>query len=198
MKRAIAAAALAAVFCVATIANAAPGNGNGNGQGNGQGNGRSESAGPGNSGGNGKGNGPGNGLGKGLLEIGSNGKSAAAHSAKADPLHPSRLGRLNGFINASPNALANASGKSTLGLISKVYAGYLDAYLAEVTPEGQALQIDEMAAVLEQVANKPLTPEIVIAINEKLASVDSTREETLALADPVLLADQIVDAANAN
>ncbi len=49
--------------------------------------------------------------------------------SKEDAMHPSNLGRLNGFLNASPQALANASPNSAVGTLSKTYR---DALLANV------------------------------------------------------------------
>jgi len=161
MKRMIVAGALIAVLGVAGVAHSAPGNGNGNGQGNG--NSANAGSSPGNSGGNGVGNG--NGLGKGLLEAGTRGNSTAA-LAKDDPLHPRNVGKFNGFLHASPRALANASEKSAIGLISKVYATVLDEYFLG----GDVAKIDTMATLLEQVANKPLTEELVLAINDRIVT----------------------------
>ena len=124
----------------------------------------------------------------------SNGNSAAAHAAKDDPLHPSNIGRFNGFLHASPNALANASEKSSIGMISKLYAAELGFYLAT----GAEINATNMASLLEQVANKPLTPELITAINDKLAEASLVDPLLYGMSDKALLADQIISAATLN
>jgi hypothetical protein len=182
MKSMIIAGAMVAVLGIAGVAHAAPGNGNGQGNGNSA---NAESS-PGNSGGNGVGNGHG----KGLIEAGTKGNSAAA-LAKDDPLHPRNVGKFNGFLHASPQALANASATSFIGILANEYAVELGAYLG-----GDLTRAEAMAAILEQIANKPLTPELITAINDKIAEAQLVDPIAYGMSDKTILVDQISTAAN--
>ena len=148
----------------------------GNGGGNGGGNSGNHS------GGNGNGNGnAGNG---GSSK--SSGKSSAASKDKSEKLKKntngqmaSSAGRLNGVLHASPQAIAQASPKSAIGRVAKVYGGLLSSYLnpAEGTT---APSIDDVAAALADAANKPLTPGLIAAVYQKLLSSSPTLAESLA------------------
>jgi hypothetical protein len=164
-------------------------------------------------GGNGKGNAGANGNGNGASNgNGANGNGANAAAAATqhgdpqnetklahdDPLHPHNLGRLNSFFNASSSALQNASEGSALGLISQVYAGQLSAYIgasaavaANVDPlaltqleAAAAADLEAAAMTLATVANKPLSPEIVAAVHERLASENPGDPALAGLANP--------------
>jgi hypothetical protein len=150
------------------------GGGNGNGNDNGGSNGRGNSQDKDHAS-----NGQGKGLSKDLdneeADIATNGYAYGKQSkvAKDDPMHPSNLGRLNGFFNASSTALKNASPNSAIGIVSQTYRDALSAYLGsleEDTEEQQEEALDDLAAVLAQAANKPLSPEQIEAINERLAT----------------------------
>ncbi len=81
------------------------------------------------------------------------------------------LGKLNGFFNASPNALRNASASSSIGKISVVYAGLLQSYIDSVgATEGTeaAPSLLDLQNALLDATNKPLSPEIVASINQRL------------------------------
>ena len=80
------------------------------------------------------------------------------------------LGKLNGFFHASDTALAKASEDSAIGKISVVYAGLLNQYLLSGGTEPTAA---EVATALESAANKPLSPEIVAAVNARLLLTDA-------------------------
>ena len=173
-------------------------------------------------GGKGKGNGHGHGHGhdKGVGTDESQqataikGKGHKGHLAKTDPMHPSNLGRLNGFLHASPQALLNASANSAIGILSKTYAEALAGYLAAgdtTTTTTTTVTEADLAAILAKAANKQLTGEQIIAINEKLMAVDpdlaalgettvtnpdGTTTTTNSLTDPAL-ADALADEANA-
>lgn len=115
---------------------------------------------------NGKGNGGSNGN-----SGNSNSQTASAQPANDKGKAASGLGKLNGFMHASPNALAHASPKSAIGKVSIVYAGLLGNYLAPpagTTPPTLA----EVAAALAAAANKPLTAGIIAAINQKLLAAN--------------------------
>jgi hypothetical protein len=136
-------------------------------------------------GGNGKGHGNGNARGHGNgLNTGDDVQEAKAPPGKSklaeddedtlteddeDSLHANELGRLNGFMHASPQALANASPNSAIGKISKEYRDALLGFTGtgEEAPD-EAITEEELAGILAEAANKPLTGEQVIAIHEKL------------------------------
>jgi hypothetical protein len=169
-------------------------------------------------GGNGKGRGGamGNGNGKGIgAEQSQQAKAAHAksHIAKDDPMHPSNLGRLNGFLNASPQALKNTSENSAIGILSKTYRDALLGYAtsSEESEEGEeTVSTEDLAAILAKAANKPLTGEQVLAIHEKLITENPELAEAVAgeegetdevsktvdLMDPDF-ADQLAEEANA-
>jgi hypothetical protein len=165
-------------------------------------------------GGNGKGKGKGNDKG---AEKSQHAKTHPdkAKVAKDDPMHPSNLGRLNGFLHASPQALMNASANSAIGILSKTYRDALLGYATsteETEETEETISTDDLAAILAKAANKPLTGEQVLAIHEKLIAEnpelatpdDATTEtpesdeesETVDLMDPDL-ADQLAEEANA-
>lgn len=164
----------------------------------------------------------GNGKGKGQGKPDNPGEQGQAQQAKAghakgkvakdDPMHPSNLGRLNGFLNASPNALKNTAPNSAIGILSKTYADALAGYLAtdDTTTTTTTVTEDDLAAILAKAANKPLTGEQIVAINEKLMEVDPELAEAAettttnpdgttttenALTDPEL-ADDLAERAN--
>jgi hypothetical protein len=148
-------------------------------------------------GGNGKGHGNGGAKGHGH-GVSDQVQEAKAHPAKdkltkEDPMHPSNLGRLNGFMHASPQALANASPNSAVGKLSQEYRDALLGYTS-----GEAVTTDELADILAEAANKPLTGEQVVAIHEKLiANNPELAEEAVAaqLTDEEF-ADQLAEEAN--
>jgi len=135
-------------------------------------------------GGNGKGNAGANGQGhgKGAMQSEQAQEAKASHVkgnvTKEDPMHPSNLGRLNGFMNASSQALANASPNSAIGTLSKTYR---DALL-----EGTVTTTD-LAGILAEAANKPLSTEQVLAVHERLI------EENPEIADDEALSAQLTD-----
>lgn len=127
------------------------------------------------SGGNGNGNSGGNGNGHAY------GKSAEATQdagTTSNGNSASALGALNGFMHASPKALANASPKSEIGKVAVVYAGLLQNYLtpaAGTTPPTLA----QLASALSAAANKPLTPAIIEAVNAKLEASNPALAQSL-------------------
>ena len=68
-------------------------------------------------------------------------------------------------------ALADASANSAIGKIAIVYAGLLESYLSDPTT---TTTLVDLQAALADAANKPLSPEIIQAVNDKLATVDPT------------------------
>lgn len=112
--------------------------------------------------------------------------------SKEEAMHPGNLGRLNGFLNASPQALANASPNSAVGTLSKTYR---DALL---NADG-TVTTDDLAGILAEAANKPLTGEQVIAVHEKLIATNPELAEDEALSAQLTdeaFADELADEAN--
>jgi hypothetical protein len=150
-----------------------------------------------NAGGKGKGgeNGGGQGNGKNGGGGGSGGSNEASLSNNGNSknktdlgIRPNELGRLNAFLNASSKALKNSAPNSAIGIISVQYAGALSAYIeasntlpAPPVPPSLA----DAAALLAKAANKPLTAEIVAAINQRLAAENPDNVNLAGLADPV-------------
>ena len=102
-----------------------------------------------------------------------NGQSQIVASKLVNSLdsNASAFGKLNGFMHASPAALADASANSAIGKIAIVYAGLLESYLSDPTT---TTTLVDLQAALSDAANKPLSPEIIQAVNDKLATVDPT------------------------
>jgi hypothetical protein len=148
-------------------------------------------------GGNGKSNGNANGKGHGKgLQSDQVQEAKTSHAkgklSKEDAMHPSNLGRLNGFLNASPQALANASPNSAVGTLSKTYRDALLNVDGTVTTE-------DLAGILAEAANKPLTGEQVLAVHEKLIATNPDLAEDEALSAQLTdedFADELADEAN--
>ena len=158
----------------------------------------------GNGGGNGGGHGGGNGGGKDHGKSGeAHGKSSEAKAAKAEAkavdadegeesegLAPNELGKLNGVLHASPNAIAHASANSPIGTareFGEALAGFLDS--AEEPTEGEAPAegeeatteedtaptIDDLGEMMARMTNKPVTADQVQAVADKLG-IETTDE----------------------
>src|SRR5262249_9084895 len=102
-------------------------------------------------------------------------------------LAASDLGRLNAFFRASPSGLLHAAPHSAVGQVSKIYAGQLQAYLDAyaVNPNSQQTQdtFEGLESALAKAANKPVNPDIVAAINDRLTAGETlTPVEQTALA----------------
>jgi hypothetical protein len=96
----------------------------------------------------------------------------------SDAIPARRLGKLNGFLHASPSALVHASPNSAVGKISKVYAGLLSSYLSPA-PGTTPPTLEEVAAALSSASNKPLSPSVIEAVNDKLSSVNPTLDSSI-------------------
>jgi hypothetical protein len=117
--------------------------------------------------GNGGGNGNGHANGKNADNSGQNASASDHSTSKAKSA--SSLGALNGFLHASPKALAHASPKSEIGKVAIVYGGLLQNYLSP--PQGSTPPtLAQVAAALSAAANKPLSTATIQAVNAKLAS----------------------------
>ncbi len=154
-------------------------------------------AGNGNAGGNGAGNGGGNAGGNSASHSSSDNaggksatpgaattmdKSAAKHTdmgkdKSADKGGASDLGKLNGFLHASPEALQKAAPNSAIGLVTHGYADALNSYLAG---GADAKTPADVYAALEKAANKPLTATTISAVDAKLAKTDPTLAKAIA------------------
>jgi hypothetical protein len=149
---------------------------NGNGGGNGGGHG-------GNGGGNGK---SGEAHGK-SSEAKAEAKAAKAEAKAADEseegegMRPNELGKLNGILNANPNAIAHASANSPKGIareFGEALAGLLDSAEApaggeapaegEETVDDETPTIDELGEMMARMTNKPVTADQVQAVAEKV------------------------------
>ncbi len=143
-------------------------------------------------GGNGKANGKGHGKGQSDQVQEAKKSHGKGKLSKDEAMHPSNLGRLNGFLNASPQALANASPNSAVGTLSKTYRDALLNVDGTVTT-------DELAGILAEAANKPLTGEQVLAVHEKLIATNPELAEDEALSAQLTdedFADELADEAN--
>jgi hypothetical protein len=87
-------------------------------------------------------------------------------------------GKLNGFLHASPRAIARASDKSALGRVVSEYGNLLGDYISP--DEGEtAPTAGDLADALENLANKPVTADDVAAVNAKLLAVDTELQADL-------------------
>ena len=94
----------------------------------------------------------------------SGGKSVTGSTASA-------AGKLNGFLHASPRAIAKASPKSAIGRVVSEYGSLLDDYISP--DEGEtAPTADELAAALQSVSNKPINADVIAAVNAKLLAAN--------------------------
>lgn len=126
--------------------------------------------------------------------------ATAAGDVLGDTPHPSSLGRLNGFMNASPQALANAAPNSAIGVVAQDYREALAAYADSIAaaPDGAVVvdpALDAAAKALALAANKELTPDIVAAVNAHLAETYADDPALAGFADPE--SAESVDAAEA-
>jgi hypothetical protein len=153
-----------------------------------------------NGGNNAGGNAGGNNGGSNSQASGGSGGNAFGQSKTETGIAARDLGKLNGFFNSSENALRNASASSSIGKISVVYAGLLQSYIVtlgalEGTGAGPTL-LDLQTALLDA-TNKPLSPEIVASINQRLLDTNTALAAAAAAAgpnlNPQILAEQIVD-----
>ena len=193
----------------AAFANSGNGNGNGNGNGGGNGNGNGNAGGNGNSAKDGS---------------GSNGKSAAnGKTAKATGTSASELGKMNGALHASPQAVIAhiKNGQITNGPVG-LMAGLAvaDAGVAAASADLAGLQdkaaafdaletavadagFDSVEGYLQAKADGTATEEQMNAIDPLVDAVGGTTEDGLALAETaptdaeIAEAEAAVDAAEA-
>jgi hypothetical protein len=216
------------------------GNGNGGGHGGGNGGGHGGGNGGGHGGGGngngGNGNGGGNTNGHSHDGAGNSAKAGATDDSDTDgsdtddsdtassddtttddgSMKANKLGKLNGFFHASPNALANASPNSSIGKISKTFRDALSAFAeanaeptdtdTETGTEGDAEAtpptgptVEDLGAILAGATNKKVTATQVNAIIDRLAEQNPDDDALNHFADSVddSTAQDIADAANA-
>ncbi|MGH6947358.1 MAG: hypothetical protein ACREDZ_08525 [Kiloniellales bacterium] len=228
------------------------GGGNGNGHGKGHGNGGFGGALSADDSGAGKGHGKSNGKAVGIAKAESAKKGAATADesvgqsldkawgqAKKDlrsmmaglfgeesgKPSASQLGRLNGFMHASPRAVANASPNSAVGSVAQTYRDALAAHLGAaveepvveepvveeplveeplveepVEEEAALTSLEAAAKALVDAANKPLDPAVVAEVNAKLAELNPDEPAFEGLEDPTSeqaqsVAQDVADAA---
>ncbi len=155
----------------------------------------------GNGGGNGGGKVGGNGGGNGGGQAGEHGNKGGSASAKGqakaaktgtedgegEGLKPNQLGKLNGVLHASPNAIAHASENSPIGTareFGEALAGFLGLG-DEDTTEGEGDEvaddgtdeptIDELGEMMANMTNKPVTADQVQAVADKVG-IETTDE----------------------
>lgn len=182
---------------------------NGNGGGNGGGHGGGHGGDHGNGGGNGHANGHAK-LGN-PADIDDEGaltdEVVDVELEEEDSLKPKALGKLNGVLNASPNAIAHASENSPIGMareFGEALAGFFDSLVPGEEPEGEgegeaeadddSVEVDDLGALMAGMTNKPVTAEQVQAVVDRLAA-DDPENEALQDLDPALAQD-IADEAN--
>ncbi len=198
------------------------GGGNGGGQGGGHGGGNGNGHGGGNDGGGGN-QGKANGHAKQAAADEGGLSGAKTHkAAKADlaadsdgddapddagSLKPSALGKLNGVLHASPQAIANASINSPIGkarAFGEALAGFIGATDETGEEDGgevdgeeagaEPLSVEDLGALMAGMTNKPVTAAQVEAVADRLAA-DDPDNEALQDIDPDLAQD-IADEAN--
>jgi len=104
-----------------------------------------------------------------------------------DGLAPNELGKLNGVLHASKTAIAHASTNSPIGT-ARTFGDALADFLDQPT-EGEAdanadadentdpVSVDDLGAMMAKMTNKPVTPEQVEAVAEKLG-IETVDEDT--------------------
>ena len=157
----------------------AAGNGNGNGAGNGNAGGNSASHSASDDAG-GKSNNAA--TSDGSTKMDKSAKSSATSSEKSTDKSAAKsgasdLGKLNGFLHASPEALQKAAPNSAIGLVTHGYADALNSYLAG---GANAKTASDVYAALEKAANKPLTAATIAAVDTKLAKNDPALAKAIA------------------
>jgi len=103
-----------------------------------------------------------------------------------DGLSPSELGKLNGVLHASPNAIAHASVNSPIGTaraFGEALGGFLgqtppteDTTTEDTTDEG-TVSIDDLGAMMAKMTNKPVTAAQVEAVAAKVG-IETEEEDT--------------------
>lgn len=128
-------------------------------------------------GGNGNGNSGGDHGNSASAHDGSMGQGKSATGTAASSGAASKYGKLNGFLHASPTAIANASPKSAIGKVA-AYGRLLDAYVSADATTKPTLQ--ELQDALRAASNKPVTADTVAAVNAKLLDVNADLAASLA------------------
>ncbi|HEY3147668.1 MAG TPA: hypothetical protein VGJ75_15025 [Dongiaceae bacterium] len=163
-----------------------------------------------NNGGNGGGNGNGHGGDHGNSSHGNSGNHGNTKSADTtadsdtdsvadaddttdDGLAPNKLGKLNGVLHASPNAIAHASVNSPIGT-ARAFGAALGGFLGQTTTDDTTtgedataddqtdpVTVDDLGAMMAKMTNKPVTADQVEAVANKLGietEEDTTGDDT--------------------
>ncbi|HET6159489.1 MAG TPA: hypothetical protein VFE34_14180 [Dongiaceae bacterium] len=108
---------------------------------------------------------------------------------------PNELGKLNGVLHASSNAIAHANANSPIGTareFGEALAGFLGDQTTEETttedttePAPEPVTVQQLGAMMANMTNKPVTAEQVQAVADKLGieseeSEDATAEDQAA------------------
>ena len=152
--------------------------------------GTAEAAGQAGNHGGGQGGGHSGGQGQGQAHQSANAGFGAANYDEKTPkikntldslgIAPSDLGKLNGFFHAAPTALDNASPDSAIGMISQTFREALLGYSStdittdptvETAETEEPATIEDLAKILADASNKPMTAETVDAILNHLSDV---------------------------
>ena len=112
----------------------------------------------------------------GSAHDGSMGQGKSTTGATASAGAASKYGKLNGFLHASPTAIAHASPKSAIGKVA-AYGKLLEAYVSPDATTKPTLQ--ELQDALRAASNKPVTADTVAAVNAKLLEVDAALAASL-------------------
>ena len=110
-------------------------------------------------------------------------------TTESEGLAPNELGKLNGVLHASPNAIAHASANSPIGTAREfgaALAGFLDpaetpeegeapAEGEEATTETRRRPSSDLAEMMARMTNKPVTADQVQAVAEKVG-IETTDE----------------------
>lgn len=117
-------------------------------------------------------------------------KSAETDDDATDTASANSFGNINGFLHASPKALANASPKSVIGRVMTAYGAQLQSYLDASATAGDGSTDDtatttaptaaDLQAALQKVSNKPVTAEMIAAVNDKLIATNPALSASLA------------------
>ena len=115
---------------------------------------------------------------------GNNGQAnSTANGSNGNGSNASAIGALNGFMHASFTALSHASVKSEIGKVI-TYGSLLQGLFpsASGTTTLTTAQLQQLSAAIAAAANKPLTPDIISAIDARLGDYYANSSGTLNIA----------------
>jgi hypothetical protein len=193
-------AAVAPVGLAALEQPAFANNGNGHGGGNGGGHGGGNGGGHGGDHGNSATHDKASGHAKTTTDADATSDTDTDEDSDTDGLAPNELGKLNGVLHASPNAIAHANANSPIGTareFGEALGGFLgDQQTEEGTTEGtttegtttedttEPVTIDQLGEMMANMTNKPVTAEQVEAVAGKLGIETAPDDEDATPDDP--------------